>query len=90
VNERIGRQYLAVGAIGRVHVAIARRHGVGLDLLRPRSRLIFHGTSNSSPWDHEVRHGDNHWTNGIFAQSRGGMVHCPCSGGDAISGAHAV
>lgn len=34
----------------------------------PEQDLIFHGTSNPSPWNHEVRPGDNHWTNGIFAR----------------------
>jgi PQQ-dependent dehydrogenase (methanol/ethanol family) len=34
----------------------------------PEQNLIFHGTSNPSPWNHEVRPGDNHWTNGIFAR----------------------
>jgi PQQ-dependent dehydrogenase (methanol/ethanol family) len=34
----------------------------------PDLDLIFHGTSNPSPWNHEVRPGDNHWTNGLFAR----------------------
>jgi PQQ-dependent dehydrogenase (methanol/ethanol family) len=34
----------------------------------PEQDLIFHGTSNPSPWNHEVRPGDNAWTNGIFAR----------------------
>jgi lanthanide-dependent methanol dehydrogenase len=34
----------------------------------PELDLIYHGTSNPSPWNHEVRPGDNHWTNGIFAR----------------------
>jgi PQQ-dependent dehydrogenase (methanol/ethanol family) len=34
----------------------------------PDQNLIFHGTSNPSPWNHEVRPGDNTWTNGIFAR----------------------
>jgi PQQ-dependent dehydrogenase (methanol/ethanol family) len=34
----------------------------------PDQNLIFYGTSNPSPWNHEVRPGDNHWTNGIFAR----------------------
>jgi lanthanide-dependent methanol dehydrogenase len=34
----------------------------------PQLDLIYHGTSNPSPWNHEVRPGDNHWTNGIFAR----------------------
>jgi lanthanide-dependent methanol dehydrogenase len=35
----------------------------------PELDLIYHGTSNPSPWNHEVRPGDNHWTNGIFARN---------------------
>jgi lanthanide-dependent methanol dehydrogenase len=35
----------------------------------PELDLIYHGTSNPSPWNHEVRAGDNHWTNGIFARN---------------------
>lgn len=34
----------------------------------PDQNLIFHGTSNPSPWNHEVRPGDNQWTNGVFAR----------------------
>jgi lanthanide-dependent methanol dehydrogenase len=34
----------------------------------PDQDLIFHGTSNPSPWNHEVRPGDNSWTNGLFAR----------------------
>jgi lanthanide-dependent methanol dehydrogenase len=34
----------------------------------PEQDLIFHGTSNPSPWNHEVRPGDNGWTNGAFAR----------------------
>lgn len=34
----------------------------------PDLDLIYYGTSNPSPWNHEVRPGDNHWTNGIFAR----------------------
>jgi PQQ-dependent dehydrogenase (methanol/ethanol family) len=34
----------------------------------PELDLIYYGTSNPSPWNHEVRPGDNHWTNGIFAR----------------------
>jgi lanthanide-dependent methanol dehydrogenase len=35
----------------------------------PQLDLIYHGTSNPSPWNHEVRPGDNHWTNGLFARN---------------------
>ncbi|MDB5415589.1 MAG: mxaF [Rubritepida sp.] len=35
----------------------------------PDQDLIFYGTSNPSPWNHEMRPGDNHWTNGIFARN---------------------
>ena len=34
----------------------------------PEQRLIFHGTSNPSPWNHLHRPGDNVWTNGVFAR----------------------
>jgi PQQ-dependent dehydrogenase (methanol/ethanol family) len=34
----------------------------------PEQDLIFHGTSNPAPWNHEVRPGDNAWTNGVFAR----------------------
>jgi PQQ-dependent dehydrogenase (methanol/ethanol family) len=34
----------------------------------PEQNLIFHGTSNPAPWNHELRPGDNHWTNGVFAR----------------------
>ncbi len=34
----------------------------------PDLDLIYYGTSNPSPWNHEVRPGDNHWTDGIFAR----------------------
>ena len=34
----------------------------------PEQDLVFHGTSNPSPWNHEVRPGDNGWTNGVFAR----------------------
>jgi PQQ-dependent dehydrogenase (methanol/ethanol family) len=30
--------------------------------------LIYHGTSNPSPWNHESRPGENQWTEGIFAR----------------------
>ncbi|MFC4308854.1 PQQ-dependent dehydrogenase, methanol/ethanol family [Steroidobacter flavus] len=35
----------------------------------PELDLIYYGTSNPSPWNHEVRPGDNLWTNGIFARN---------------------
>lgn len=34
----------------------------------PEQNLIFHGTSNPSPWNHLQRPGDNVWTNGVFAR----------------------
>jgi PQQ-dependent dehydrogenase (methanol/ethanol family) len=34
----------------------------------PDQDLILYGTSNPSPWNHEVRPGDNSWTNGLFAR----------------------
>lgn len=34
----------------------------------PEQNLIFYGTSNPAPWNHEVRPGDNLWTNGVFAR----------------------
>nr|WP_298726218.1 PQQ-dependent dehydrogenase, methanol/ethanol family [uncultured Steroidobacter sp.] len=34
----------------------------------PDLDLIYYGTSNPSPWNHEVRPGDNLWTNGMFAR----------------------
>jgi PQQ-dependent dehydrogenase (methanol/ethanol family) len=34
----------------------------------PDLNLIYHGTSNPSPWNHEVRPGENNWTEGIFAR----------------------
>ncbi|MBW8816176.1 MAG: PQQ-dependent dehydrogenase, methanol/ethanol family [Caulobacterales bacterium] len=34
----------------------------------PELDLIFHGTSNPAPWNHEARPGDNNWTEGIFAR----------------------
>jgi PQQ-dependent dehydrogenase (methanol/ethanol family) len=34
----------------------------------PDLDLIYHGTSNPSPWNHEMREGDNAWTEGIFAR----------------------
>jgi lanthanide-dependent methanol dehydrogenase len=35
----------------------------------PEQNLIFHGTSNPSPWNHVVRPGENFWTEGIFARN---------------------
>jgi lanthanide-dependent methanol dehydrogenase len=35
----------------------------------PESNLIFYGTANPGPWNHEVRPGDNKWTCGIFARN---------------------
>ena len=35
----------------------------------PELNLIFHGTSNPSPWNHEARPGENFWTEGIFARN---------------------
>jgi PQQ-dependent dehydrogenase (methanol/ethanol family) len=34
----------------------------------PDLDLIYQGTSNPSPWNHEVRPGDNNWTEGLFAR----------------------
>jgi lanthanide-dependent methanol dehydrogenase len=34
----------------------------------PELNLIFHGTANPGPWNHEQRPGDNKWTAGIFAR----------------------
>jgi PQQ-dependent dehydrogenase (methanol/ethanol family) len=34
----------------------------------PELDLIFYGTSNPSPWNHEKRPGENFWTEGIFAR----------------------
>ena len=34
----------------------------------PELDLVFHGTSNPSPWNHEKRPGENFWTEGIFAR----------------------
>jgi len=34
----------------------------------PEQDLVFHGTSNPSPWNHEVRPGDNLWTDAVFAR----------------------
>lgn len=42
----------------------------------PELDLIYYGTSNPSPWNHEVRPGENNWTNGIFARDPGtGKAH---------------
>lgn len=34
----------------------------------PEQNLLFHGTSNPSPWNHAVRPGDNLWTDAVFAR----------------------
>jgi len=34
----------------------------------PELDLLYHGTSNPSPWNHEKRPGENFWTEGIFAR----------------------
>ena len=34
----------------------------------PELNLIYHGTGNPGPWNHEQRPGDNKWTAGIFAR----------------------
>jgi lanthanide-dependent methanol dehydrogenase len=34
----------------------------------PDQDLIIYGTSNPSPWNHEIRPGDNLWTDGLFAR----------------------
>ncbi len=34
----------------------------------PELDLIYHGTSNPSPWNHEKRPGENFWTEGLFAR----------------------
>jgi PQQ-dependent dehydrogenase (methanol/ethanol family) len=34
----------------------------------PDLNLIYHGTGNPGPWNHEQRPGDNKWTAGIFAR----------------------
>ena len=34
----------------------------------PARNLIYYGTSNPSPWNAEVRDGDNKWTAGLFAR----------------------
>jgi lanthanide-dependent methanol dehydrogenase len=35
----------------------------------PELNLIYHGTANPGPWNHEQRPGDNKWTAGIFARN---------------------
>jgi len=34
----------------------------------PDLNLVYHGTANPGPWNHEQRPGDNKWTAGIFAR----------------------
>jgi hypothetical protein len=34
----------------------------------PQLNLIYYGTSNPGPWNHEQRPGDNKWTAGVFAR----------------------
>jgi PQQ-dependent dehydrogenase (methanol/ethanol family) len=34
----------------------------------PELDLLFHGTANPGPWNHEMRPGDNKWTCGVFAR----------------------
>jgi PQQ-dependent dehydrogenase (methanol/ethanol family) len=34
----------------------------------PELDLIYYGTANPGPWNHEVRPGDNKWTAGVFAR----------------------
>lgn len=34
----------------------------------PELNLIYHGTANPGPWNHDQRPGDNKWTSGIFAR----------------------
>jgi PQQ-dependent dehydrogenase (methanol/ethanol family) len=34
----------------------------------PQANLIYYGTSNPGPWNHEARPGDNKWTCGVFAR----------------------
>ncbi|HKR62769.1 MAG TPA: methanol/ethanol family PQQ-dependent dehydrogenase [Thermoanaerobaculia bacterium] len=34
----------------------------------PALDLLYYGTANPGPWNHEMRHGDNKWTAGIFAR----------------------
>jgi len=35
----------------------------------PELNLIYYGTGNPGPWNHEARPGDNKWTAGIFARN---------------------
>ena len=37
----------------------------------PELDLLFHGTGDPSPWNAEVRTGDNKWCSGIFARRPG-------------------
>ena len=37
----------------------------------PQLNLLFHGTSNPGPWNHEARPGDNKWTSTVFARRPG-------------------
>ena len=56
-------------AAGRVEDR--RRHGVGLDLLRPADLdLIYYGTGNPGPWNPEQRPGANKWTSGSLRATR--------------------
>jgi PQQ-dependent dehydrogenase (methanol/ethanol family) len=34
----------------------------------PALDLVFYGTANPGPWNHEMRPGDNKWTAGVFAR----------------------
>ncbi|HEY8562464.1 MAG TPA: methanol/ethanol family PQQ-dependent dehydrogenase [Pyrinomonadaceae bacterium] len=34
----------------------------------PETNLIFYGTGNPGPWNHELRPGDNKWSAGVFAR----------------------
>ena len=34
----------------------------------PQNDLVYHGTSNPGPWNHEARPGDNKWTATVFAR----------------------
>jgi PQQ-dependent dehydrogenase (methanol/ethanol family) len=34
----------------------------------PQLNLVYYGTSNPGPWNHEQRPGDNKWTSGVFAR----------------------
>ena len=45
-----------------------RRHGVGMDLVRPSLDLIYYGTANPGPWNAELRPGDNKWACTVFAR----------------------